>query len=222
MKIHSFFCILCILFCSSLSYAQDTQPTTTNLFFARTGVRLDAPHEGTYRYLEFMQIRGNWILPDFGALDFYHGDYRELFVGAGRTLYNSKKVTWAEELYFVQATGPAAKRARYLWPWTLVDIRFTPKLTSEIVYFPYVPLNHSARIQHVLERAKLEYALNKTWKMGGGYGAYKYGGQSWQNKPFITVTRNTGFGSFEFWLQKMPGGAQVQVRYFLAWHHWMP
>jgi hypothetical protein len=101
-----------------------------------------------------------------GAIDFYHSNYRELFVGAGRTLYNSRQVTWLEELYFAQATGSAAQSARYVWPWTLVDIRFTPQLTGEIVYFPYIPLNHSAHVQHVLERAKVEYAPSKAWKFG--------------------------------------------------------
>ena len=185
---------------------------------ARTGVRTDAPHVGTYRYLEFFQARGDWVLPDFGALDFYHVTYREFFLGAGRTVYNSKTITWVEELYFAQATGSLAQSARYLWPWTMVDVRFMSQLTGEVVYFPYVPLNRSARFQHVLERAKVEYAPSKGWKLGAGYGAYQYRGQPWQSKPFVTTTFSTNVGSFEFWLQKMPGGAQVQLRYQLVWH----
>jgi hypothetical protein len=132
---------------------------------------------GTYRYLEFFQARGDWVLPDIGALDFYHDNYREFFIGAGRTLYNSKAVTWVEELYFAQATGSLARSARYLWPWTMVDVRFTSQLTSEVVYFPYVPL-----------------------------------------RPFVTTTLSTNVGSFELWFQKMPDGAQVQLRYQLVWH----
>ncbi len=65
--------------------------------------------------MEFFQARGDWILPDFGSLDFYHDNYREFFVGAGRTLQKSETVTWLEELYFAQATGSAANSARYLW-----------------------------------------------------------------------------------------------------------
>jgi hypothetical protein len=200
--------------------AQDVQGsrTTTSFLIARTGVRTDEPHVGTYRFLELFQSRGDWILPDFGALDFYHSSYRELFVGAGRVLYNSKQVTWVEELYIAQATGSAARSARYLWPWTLVDIRFTPTLTSEVVYFPYVPLNSSAHVQHVLERAKVEYAPSKTWKLGAGYGGYQFAGLAWQSKPFVTTAFNTRLGSFELWLQHMPGGSQVQLRYQLAWH----
>lgn len=64
-------------------------------------------------------------------------------------------------------------RARCLWPWTLLDVRFTPALTGEVVYFPYLPLNSSAHFQHVLERAKVELAPGKTWKFGAGYGAYQ-------------------------------------------------
>ena len=201
-------------------HAQDAPVAATSSFLiGRTGIRTDSPHVGTYRYLEFFQARGNWILPDLGAIDFYHSNYRELFVGAGRTLYNSKQVTWVAELYFAQATGSAAQSARYLWPWTLVDVRFTPQLTGEIVYFPYIPLNQSAHVQHVLERAKVEYAPSKAWKVGAGYGAYQYSGQSWQNKPFVTTTLSTAAGSFELWLQKMPDGGQVQLRYQFVWHH---
>ncbi|HET9709526.1 MAG TPA: hypothetical protein VFP39_14605 [Gemmatimonadales bacterium] len=173
---------------------------------------------GTYRYLEFFQARSDWVLPGFGALDFYHDSCREFCLGAGRTLYTSKVVTWLEELYFAQATRSLAQRARYLWPWTIVDVRFTSRLTGEVVYFPYVPVNHSAHFRHVLKRAKVEYAPSKAWKVGGGYGAYQHSGQPWQNKPSVTTTFATNVGSFEFWLQKMPGGAQVQLRYQLVWH----
>lgn len=185
---------------------------------ARTGISTDSPHDGTYRYLEFFQARGDWVLPDFGAIDFFHSNYHELFVGGGRTLHNGKHVTWVEELYFAQAIGSASQSARYLWPWTLVDVRFTPRLTGEVVYFPYVPLNSSAHFQHVLERAKVEYGPSARWKFGAGYGAYQFSGQPWQNKPFVTTTVRTGVGSFELWLQKMPVGGQVQLRYQLMWH----
>jgi hypothetical protein len=151
-------------------------------------------------------------------LDFYHSNYREFFVGAGHVLYNSKHVTWVEEIYFAQATGSAARSARYLWPWTLLDVRFTSKLRSEVVYFPYVPLNSSAHIQHVLERAKVEYAPSKTWKLGAGYGGYQFAGLAWQSKPFVTTTFNTRLGSLELWFQRIPDGSQVQLRYQLAWH----
>ena len=38
------------------------------------------------------------------------------------------------------------------------------------------------------------------------------------NKPFVTTTVSTGVGAFEFWLQKMPIGGQVQLWYQLMWH----
>lgn len=73
------------------------------------------------------------MVPHVGALDFHHGNDQELFLGGERTPVNSKVMTWVEELYFAQATESAAQSARYLWPWTLVDLRFTPQLTSEVV-----------------------------------------------------------------------------------------
>jgi hypothetical protein len=190
--------------------------STTDIFLARTGVSLDAPHVGTYHFLEFLQTRGNWIFPDVGYVDYAHDNYRELYLGGGRTLLNSKSISMVEELYFVQATGPAAKSARYLWPWTMLQVRFTPKLSSETVYFLYVPLSRSARVQQVLERSKIEYSFNRFLKSGLGYGGYKFGETEWQNKPFITSTFSTRAGEFEVWLQKLPAGAQLQLRYQLV------
>jgi hypothetical protein len=141
-------------------HAQDA-PATASFRMARTGVRTDAPQVGTYRYLEFFQARGDWVLPDIGALDFYHDNYREFFIGAGRTLYNSKAVTWVEELYFAQATGSLAQSARYLWPWTMVDVRFASHLTGEVVYFPYVPLNRSAGAAALPARLALMEAVRE-------------------------------------------------------------
>ena len=196
--------------------ADATSNPTTTIVLARTGVRLDEPHVGTYHYLEIIQSRGSWIYPDIGYIDFATNTYREVFVGGGRALLDNKRVTLIEEPFFDRAFGPAARGASYLMPWTMLQVRFTPKFNNETVYFLYLPLNDSARIQHVLERSKFEYALKKSLKAGIGYGAYKFGDTDWDHRPFATTTISTGAGAFEFWLQKMPGGAQVQFRYMLV------
>jgi hypothetical protein len=204
------------VFAQDASTAGDTaKPTTTTLFFARTGQSIVTPYVGTIHYLEFIQIRNRWIYPDIGYIDFAHGNYREFFIGGGRTLVDAKKVSWDQELLYVQATGPAAKSARYLQPWSMVRVQFTPKFSNETVYFLYLPINHAARVQNVLERAKFEYALRKHWKIGAGYAAYKFANTRHQNKPLLTTTISTKAGAFEFWLQKIPNGAQVQLRYAL-------
>lgn len=201
----------------SAVYAQDPAPSpTTSVVLARTGENLQEPFTGTYHLFEFFQVRGNWIYPDIGTVDFATNNYRECFIGGGRTFYNSKHVSLTGELYFVEASGSAAKGARYLWPNLIVDLRLTPKLTSQTSYFPYVPLDHSAHVQEVIERSKLEYAITRSMKMGGGYGAYQYANGPWQSKPMFTTTVSTRAGSLEFWLQKIPAGAQVQMRYSFA------
>ena len=214
--------LLC-LGCSITTFAQgaapdeDTSATPTKTFFeARTGESLNSPHIGIIHYLEFFQIRKRWIYPDIGYVDFAHGNYREFFIGGGRTLIDNKIATWDQELLYVQATGPAAASARYLQPWSMLRVRFTPKFTSETVYFAYFPLNDSAHIHHVLERAKFEYALKKHWKIGAGYAGVKFSGVPWVNKPLLTTTISTKAGGFEFWLQKIPGGEQVEIRYALV------
>jgi hypothetical protein len=190
---------------------------TISAIVARTGVGTDSPHEGTYRYLEFFQLHGPWIIPDLGALDFYHSNYRELFAGGGRTIYADSHVIWLGELFFAQAVGSAAHEARYLWPWTQLDVRIVPRLSGQVVYFTYIPLNNAAHLQHLLERAKLELAPGKAWKIGVGYAGYQYSGSHWQNRPFVTSTAKTRAGSFELWLQRMPDGGQLQLRYQLFW-----
>lgn len=187
----------------------------TTLFFARTGQSLTGPYIGTIHYAEFLQIRNRWIYPDIGYVDFAHGDYREAFIGGGRTLIDTKFVSWDQELLYVQATGPAAGSARYLQPWSMLRLRIAPKLTSETVYFAYFPLNHTARFHQVIERAKVEYAVRKRWKIGAGYAGSDPNGP-WVNKPLITTTISTRAGSFELWLQKIPSGAQVELRYALV------
>ena len=184
---------------------------------ARTGEYLSAPYTSSFHVVEFLQTRGKWLYPDFGELDYAKGDYHEMFLGGGRTLIDGKKFTLLEELFFDQAVGPTAKGANYLWPWTRVDLRFTPRLTSQTVYFPYLPLSSSGRFQQEIERSKLEYVLNRSWKGGIGYGSYQEDGSAWQNREFVTATVATRAGEFEFWLQKIPGhGSHLQLRYTLA------
>ncbi len=183
---------------------------------ARTSESLVTPHIGTLHYLEFFQIRDKWIYPDIGYVDFAHGNYHEFFIGGGRTLYDGKYASWDQELLYLQATGAAAGSAAYLQPWSMLRVRFTPKFTNETVYFLYLPLSDSARFHHVLERAKFEYAVKKSWKIGAGYAGVQLPGAAWVSKPLLTTTISTRAGAFEFWLQKIPGGEQVEVRYALV------
>ncbi len=169
----------------------------------------------THRYVEVFQERGRWIYPDIGYIDFGNaGRYREFFIGAGGVVFTSRHLTLVEEGFIQQATGPLAEGATYFVPFSLAALRFGQKISGEVVYFPYLPLNDAGRVQHILERAKLEYDF-KYLKAGGGYGAYRFGDSSWQNKPFLTTTLKAGrMGNFEFWLQRLPGNhAQVQFRY---------
>jgi hypothetical protein len=124
--------------------------------------------------------------------------------------------TLTQELFFAQDTGPAAHGARYLWIWPVADFQFTPKLTGEAVVVPCLPLNRAARIQYDFDRAKVEYALSPKFLLGGGYSASKYASDAWLSKPFLTTTVSTREGAFEFWLQKTPGGGQIQMRYQLV------
>ena len=209
--------------CAAAAFAQNAAPTadspaspTLTFFLARTAQRLDSSFAGTFHYLEFFQVRHRWIYPDVGYVDFGHNNYREFFVGGGRTLIENKWASWDLELLYDQALGPAAHSAAYLQPFTILRLFFTPKLSGDAEYFAYLPLNDSAKFHQVLERAKLDYAVKRRWKIGAGYSGVNPPGAPWQNKPFVSTTISTKAGEFEFWLEKIPAGGQVELRYRLV------
>ena len=192
--------------------AQSNNDVQTILLM-RTGFRNGKAF--TYRFVEGFQGRGRWIYPDAGYIDFGEArQYREFFIGAGGTVFTSKHLKFVEEGFIQQAVGPASAKATYLVLQTFAPFSFTPRLGGEVLYFPYLPLTREGRVQHVLERAKLEYDFIHL-KVGAGFGAYQFGDGPWQNKPFLTTTVKAGaLGNFEFWLQRLPGNhAHLQVRY---------
>ena len=176
---------------------------------ARLGMRSSA----TYHFVEVLQTRGRWILPDFGYVDFGKNNYREVVAGGGYVACQSKPFVLVNEGYLDFANGPAARGAKYFLPWTYFGYHLTSRLGGETAYFLYSPLNRGGTVQHVLDRAKLEYDF-KHCKLGGGYAGYKFGALPWQNMPFITWTLKAGrLGNFELWVERLPRNtAQVQLR----------
>jgi hypothetical protein len=182
----------------------------------RTGEQLQSPHQQTYDLVEFSQQRGRWIVPDIGV--YRSGDEKNelLFGGAGIDLPIGKKADYTQVFYFSQEVGPGSHGARSLWVWPVIDFNLTPRWFSEVVVYPTIPLNRAAQAAFDVDRAKLQYELRRSFALGGGYSATKCTGTPWKNKPFLTATVFSRAGSFEFWLQRMAGGGQVQVRYTLT------
>jgi hypothetical protein len=176
----------------------------------------------TFHFLDMVQTRGRLILPDIGYDDFGKSNYRELFGGGGAVVYPGKHFAWIQECYFARALGKVADGASYLQPWTLVVYSISnTHFLGEALYFTYLPLNQAARVQYVLDRAKLEHEWHR-FKLGAGYAGYQWAQTQWQNKPFVTVTLKAGgVGSLEFWLQRIPGNSlQFQLRYAGVFRHW--
>jgi hypothetical protein len=197
-------------------YAEPVAPPhqpPLSIYIVRTGEQLQAPHVLTYHMVEYAQQRGRWIYPDVGYYDEGHGDVRQWFVGVGAEIYRGEHATWTQELYFTQGTGSAAHHLRGLWVWPVLDLRFTPRLTSQTVVVPTVPLNRAEPWGFDVDRSKVEYALRPHLTAGAGYSSSKSGGSPWQNKPFVTATVSRWTGDWEFWVQRVPGGAQIQLRY---------
>jgi hypothetical protein len=170
----------------------------------------------TQRFVQMIhESKQGWIFPDVGYVDFGGDVYREFFAGAGRTLHRSPKLTLIGMVYYQQAAGPASDAARYVVPWSLVSCHPSARVQCEAVYFQYLPLTARAQVQHVLERAKVEYALLPRLRAGGGYAAFYTHGIDWQNRPFFTATVSPPrVGDIEVWVQHLPNrGAQVQLRF---------
>jgi hypothetical protein len=194
------------LVCAATASAQVT------VAIARVAFKEDV----TQRFAEVLhESKSGWIFPDVGYVDFGGETYREFFAGVGRTFHRSPKLTLVGTLYYQQAAGPASRSARYLVPWVLMNCRPRARVSCEAVYFPYLPLSDRGQVQHVLERAKLEYSLLPQLKAGGGYGAFYTRGIDWQNRPFFTATVTPPHvGDIEVWIQHLPHrGAQMQLRY---------
>jgi hypothetical protein len=208
--------------CAGATFAQgqDSVSKTATIVMARWGERAESPAINTYHFVEIFQVRDKWVYPDIGYVDFGHNNYREFFAGGGYTLLRGKHVTAVGELLYEQALGPSTRNDHWLVPWTILQYRITTQLGGEASYFAYAPLSSTAIVQHVLERAKLEYKIKTHWKIGAGYAGKKVENNPWQNKPFLTTTVMTKKGDVEFWLQRLPQNIlQVQVRYKLVHLH---
>lgn len=206
--------LLFLLACVQASFAEQADSRRPlSIYIVRTGEQLQAPHVPTYHMVEFVQMRGRWIVPDVGYDDGGHTDDRQWFAGAGAELYHGEHATFSQELYVTQEEGSAAHNQRTMWVWPVLDLRFTPRLTSQTVAYPTLPLNRSAQWGFAVDRSKLEYAFRPHFQAGAGYSSSKSPGTPWTNKPFLTTTLTNRTGAWEFWLERMPGGGQIQLRY---------
>jgi hypothetical protein len=197
---------------------QEEAARPLSIYVLRTGEQLQGPHITTYRLFEYAQQRGRWIVPDVGYYDVGRPSTQYWFAGAGAELHHSDRLVWTQMLYAAQMAGSATHNERAFWIWPVLDSRYTPRLTSEVVVYPTIPLDRAERWGVDLDRAKLEYALRPKLLLGAGYNGSICAGNPWTSRPFLTATRSSRAGSWEFWLQRMPHGAQIQVRYQLVRH----
>ena len=210
-----------VVLVSTLAQAAESAKSypVVDAYVVRGAEQLNSPHVVTYRVAEWMEQRGRWILPDLGYYDTGYGAVQMWFAGGCGvyTLSGSaisigiRKFSSPKKLL-----GCSSKNKRSLWIWPVVDVRFPPRLFGEVAAFPTIPLNKAQRWGLDIDRAKLERRLTSKWSAGIGYSGGICTARSWQSKPFVTVTRKTPVGSFEVWIQSIPGGSQAQLRYTLV------
>ena len=189
---------------------------TQNFLVIRSGEQLQSPHIFTYRLTEWSQQRGRWILPDIGYYDTGRLNDRIFFTGGGGEVIHNQRMVWTQIVYIGQATGSATQQQRMLWIWPVLDAKISERWSSETVLYPTIPLNKAERWAFDIDRTKLEYSFGSHFRAGAGYSACVGATTSWTNKPLATATVSNHTGAWEFWLERMPGGAQAQVRYTLT------
>jgi len=192
------------------------RPPTVNIFVLRTAEQLGSPHVITYRVAEWEQMRGRWIPFDVGYYDTGYGQDQMWFAAAGMVPRAGPRFRWEQEVYVLQEAGPQSKNRRTLWIWPVLEFQPLRRVSAQIAAYPTIPLDRAEHKSFDVDRAKLEWSATTHWRWGVGYSGGLCGGNSWRSEPFLTVTRRTRAGSFEFWLQSTPGGGQVQVRYALV------
>jgi len=215
----SWFVVACLLFGGTRTVAALSDPPhlpVVSTLVLRTGEPLQATHKLTYELVEFSQQRGRWIAPDIGIYGSSDESDKLIFAGAGAEFLFRGKIDYTQILYISQAVGPGAHGARTLWIWPVLDVNLTPRWMSEVVVYPTIPLNGAAEAGFDIDRAKLQYAFTRRFSAGAGYSASIYENCAWKNKPLATATYFSRAGSVEFWLERIPAGAQVQVRYTLT------
>jgi hypothetical protein len=196
--------------------ASAAQAPVSDVYILRSAEQLQSPHVVTYRVFEWTETRGRWIFPDVGYYDTGYGKEQIWFTGAGLDVVHTARLDWSQEIYFSQEAGPASSNKRALWIWPVIDAHLRSRLLGEIAAYPVIPLDAAQRWGADVDRAKLEWLFHGHWLAGAGYSGGICSTRAWQSEPFLTVTRRTHAGNFEFWLQRIDGGAQAQVRYVLV------
>lgn len=192
-------------------------PAVANIWVLRGSLALQSPHRTGYRLFEWAQQRGRWIVPDAGYYDDGYQGNQLWFIGGGAELLHKPHMLWTEEIYANQAAGPGSHNERSLWLWTVFDFKLKPHLKAQLVGYPTLPLNHKQDWGLDIDRSKLEWEMLHNWWVGPGYAATTFSAKSvWENHPFLTLTRKSRTGDYEVWVQRIPAGAQVQLRYQLV------
>lgn len=201
---------------SVLCDAQEIQVHTKDIFVVRAGEQLQTPHILTYRVFEWEHMRGRWIAPDLGYYDSGYGQDQVWIAGGGAVLTDKSRIELEQEIYLSQEAGSQSQNRRSLWLWSELNLQLSRRLSAQVAVYPTIPLDQAQRWGYDIDRAKIEWRTNQHWIVGAGYNAGICNKRTWQNRPFLTVTRNSSVGNVEMWLQSVPGGAQLQLRYMLV------
>ncbi|HEY1985071.1 MAG TPA: hypothetical protein VGG85_06665 [Terracidiphilus sp.] len=196
--------------------AEKASSPVTNIYILRSAEQLQSPHVITYRVAEWTQLRGKWLFPDIGYYDTGYGKEQIWFTGAGAELVQRKRFNWEQEIYISQEAGPQSHNRRSLWLWPVLNFQFNPRFSAQVAAYPSIPLDRAQAWSYNIDRAKFQWAFRSHWMAGPGYTGGLCNDRSWQSNPFLTVTRTTPLGNVEVWLQRIPGGSQLQLRYVLV------
>lgn len=165
------------------------------------------------RFLDISHSFGRTILAlDF--IDFGDSGYHEVSAGAGTIIAHGHRGMLGTIGYVMKTTGGHAAAGEYYFqPLVFGAFNMTSRLKLDGAILPYVPLSSSATRQLSIDHLKLDVNVGAV-TLGAGYGGFRFGDGPWAHKPMISlqIPGAKFAGSPELWLQKIPGGVQVQLR----------
>lgn len=147
------------------------------------------------------------------TLVIFSGFIRESSAQFSGTVYEDNRASVVQEFYFDQVFSTSGWNGKYVQSSTTFRFQFAPQLTSETVYFVYLPVSRDVAIQQFLDRSRFEYILSKSLRVSAGYRGYKYGDENWRHTPFLAANLSKGDSDLELWLEEPRKGAKLQLNY---------
>lgn len=162
-----------------------------------------------YRLVETVLERGRRIEIEAAYADLGEpGEYRKVWLGGRGTVVDLPRLRLELTAALSKSAGTAAAGERHVQSKASLEARPSADWIVEVSYTDSAPLNDTAVRKHSLDRVRLVYQVGR-YRVGAGYAGYQDGRQSWEHRPFVSLSRSVrGLGEAELWLQRIERPAE--------------